>query len=135
MECELTLIFFNTQDMKGRLVNSGQSYRLFDESGQRIAAVMHDGARPTFYGAKFGLSKENCEQFFMVGCYNCQNGCPVCGGYGWTWSPETEVDVEICCHVALSDEIKHSFQEGSEILTNTGFPFLLDGRANLRKLK
>lgn len=120
--------------MKGKLINTGEAYRLFNEKGQKIAAVMHNGMRPTFYGASFGLSKENCEQFFMVSCYNCQNGCPVCGGYGWTWSPETEVDVEICCYVEHSDEIKHSFQVGSEILTNTGIPYLVDGCANLRKL-
>lgn len=41
------------------------------------------------------LSKENCDILFQEHCYHCQNGCPACSGYGWVWSQETEIDVEI----------------------------------------
>ena len=41
------------------------------------------------------LSWSNCEELFKQAWSNCQNGCPVCGGYGWIWSSEKEIDVEI----------------------------------------
>jgi len=44
-------------------------------------------------GGKLSLS--NCEELFKQACSNCQNGCPVCGGYGWIWSSEKEIEVVI----------------------------------------
>jgi hypothetical protein len=41
------------------------------------------------------LSLSNCEELFKQACSNCQNGCPVCGGYGWIWSSEKEIEVVI----------------------------------------
>ncbi len=48
------------------------------------------------------LSIEKCDKLFIVPCYNCQNGCPCCGGYGWTWNPLDEIEVS----VELEDEFK-----------------------------
>ncbi len=56
------------------------------------------------------LSKENCDELFKHLCYNCQNGCPTCGGYGWYWSSSNEIEVQI-----ETEEGKDSYPGGSEL--------------------
>lgn len=65
-------------------------YTLIDE-GDLIIATSEDK-----------LSLKKCDELFMIPCYNCQNGCPCCGGYGWTWNPIEEIEVS----VELEDEFK-----------------------------